>query len=398
MTGFKNLRSTLGDEALRPFFPLAALHAALWPLLWTVAYGLSLPLAAAISPGTWHAGEMVLGTYGAALLGFILTAVPEWTDTARLRGAPLFALAALWGLGRCAGFLGADDPAWPVLFADAAWLLFLPAYVAVISRRKRTDRHLAFVGWLAALAAAGIAGRLAAALGDDAAAREAFRLAGLIFLGLLGLALSRIAAPVTNRVLDPGLTTTPYRPHPGRRNLAPGLVALVVLGELAGLSPGVSGWLLIAAGAAFLDRVGESFVGAELRRAEMLALAGSPLLSGAGLLLAGAARLGAPWGEAAALHLALMGGLGTGVLAVFAVAGLMHTGRDLPVPRATAWALGAAFGATLLRALPDMGLISEPPGPAYGLAAALWAAAFLVWLQAYWPMLSAPKLKSEEGC
>lgn len=398
MTTTRKRLRTLGDEALRLFFPLAALHAALWPLLWTLAYGLSLPFTSAVSPGTRHVGEMVLGTYGAALLGFILTAVPEWTDTARLRGAPLFALAALWALGRVAGFLGADNPAWPALAADAAWLLFLPAYVAAISRRKRTDRHLAFVGWLTALAAAGIAGRLAVALGDEAAAREAFRLAGLIFLGLLGLALARIAAPVTNRVLDPSEATAPYRPHPGRRNLAPGLVALAVFGEPAGLSPGVSGWLLIAAGAAFLDRVGESFVGPELRRAEMLALAASPLLSGAGLLLAGAARLGAPWGETAALHLALMGGLGVGVLAVFAVAGLMHTGRDLPVPPAAGWALAAVIGATLLRALPDMGFLPEPPGPVYGAAAALWTLGFLVWLGAYWPMLSAPKLNSEEGC
>lgn len=394
----QKLLPTLSDEALRPFFPLAALHAALWPLLWTLAHGLSLPFSGAVSPGTWHVGEMVLGTYGAALLGFILTAVPEWTDTPRLRGAPLLALAALWGLGRVGGFFGADLLAGPALFCDAAWLLFLPLYVGAVSWRRRTDRHLAFVGWLAALAAAGIAGRLAVAMGDDAAAREAFRLAGLIFLGLLGLALARIAAPVTNRVLDPSEATAPYRPHPGRRNLAPGLVAMAVFGELAGLSPGVSGWLLIAAGAAFLDRVGESFVGPELRRPEMLALAASPLLSGAGLLLAGAARLGAPWGEAAALHLALMGGLGAGVLAVFAVAGLMHTGRNLPVPPAAGWALGAATAATLLRVLPDMGFLPEPIGPAYGLAAVLWAAAFLVWLRAYWPMLSAPKLKSEEGC
>ncbi|HRQ80971.1 MAG TPA: NnrS family protein, partial [Azospirillaceae bacterium] len=78
--------TVLGDEGLRPFFPLAALHAALWPLLWTAAWGLSLPAAAGpITPGTWHVGEMVLGTYGAALLGFLLTAVPEWTDTPRLR-------------------------------------------------------------------------------------------------------------------------------------------------------------------------------------------------------------------------------------------------------------------------------------------------------------------------
>lgn len=390
--------AVIGDEGLRPFFPLAAVHAAMWPLLWAAVWGLSLPLAGSVSSGTWHVGEMVLGTYGAALLGFLLTAVPEWTDTPRLRGRALFGLAGAWGLGRLAGLFGADALAPLALAGDAAWLIFLPAYLAAISWRKRSDRLLGFIGWLTALAVAGIAGRVAVALGNDPAAREAFRLAGLIFIGLLGLALARIAPPVTNRVLDPALSATPYRPHPGRRNLAPGLTALVVAGEAVGLSAGVSGWLLVAAGAAFLDRVGESFIGREFRRLEMLALAGSAGLSGAGLLLAGAARLGAEWPEAAALHLALMGGLGVGVLAVFAVAGLMHTGRDLPVPPVAGWALAAVIGAALLRALPDMGLAPWPPGPAYALSAALWSAGFLLWLRAYWPMLSRPKPVVREGC
>lgn len=54
----------------------------------------------------------------------------------------------------------------------------------------------------------------------------------LVYLGLLGLVLARITVPVTNLVLDPSEETSPYRPHPGRRNLAPGLVALAVAGTL----------------------------------------------------------------------------------------------------------------------------------------------------------------------
>ncbi|MBP2229496.1 uncharacterized protein involved in response to NO [Azospirillum agricola] len=392
------LARILGDEGLRLFFPLAALHAALWPLLWAVVNGFDLPFATAIPPGLWHAHEMILGSFGAALIGFITTAVPEWTDSRRLRGRALYALAGLWATGRVVGLFGADALAWVAAIADTAWLVALPLYVAAVSWRKRSTRQLGVLFWLGSLAAAGSAANIGMALGDADMARTWLHAAGLVFLGLLGLVLARVTVPVTNLVLDPSEASSPYRPHPGRLNLAPGLVAVAVAGDLAGLSPAVSAYLTIAAGAAFLDRVAEAFVGREILRAEILALAGSSLLAGSGLLLVGAARLGAPFPETPALHLALMGGLGLGVLAVFAIAGLFHTGRTLPVPAAARHAFLMLVAAALLRVLPDLGILPPSPGPPHALAALLWAGAFLLWLKAYWPFLSTPRLGDSDRC
>lgn len=36
---------TLSDEGFRLFFPVAALYAAFYPLLWILAFGFSVPLA-----------------------------------------------------------------------------------------------------------------------------------------------------------------------------------------------------------------------------------------------------------------------------------------------------------------------------------------------------------------
>src|SRR5690606_26557069 len=70
---FRETLAVLGDEGFRLFFPLAALHAALWPFLWVVAFGFSLPLATTLPAGLWHAHEMLIGSFGAALIGFITT-------------------------------------------------------------------------------------------------------------------------------------------------------------------------------------------------------------------------------------------------------------------------------------------------------------------------------------
>lgn len=155
---------------------------------------------------------------------------------------------------------------------------------------------------------------------------------------------------------------------------------------------------MIAAGAAFMDRVGEAFVGREALRAEILVLALSSACAGAGLLLVGAARLGAPFAQVAGLHMAFMGGLGIGVLAVFSIAGLLHTGQKLVFPPAAKLAFACALAAVLLRVLPDLGMMPHPPGPAYALPSLLWAGAFLLWLKSYWPLLSDAGTLSVEGC
>lgn len=377
----------LVDEGFRLFFPLGAIYAALWPLQWVLVFGLDLPMARSTPPGLWHAHEMIFGAFGAALIGFITTAVPEWTDTPKMQGRRLLVLAGFWGIGRLVGAI-----------ADAAWLAALAAYVAQVSLRRRTDRLLAFLFWISALLCTQLAVRYAFLKGDAELAQLLLHCAGLVFLGLLGLALARITVPVTNLVLDPGEETSPFRPHPGRRHLASGLVAIAIAGELAGLSPAVSGFLMIAAGAAFMDRVGEAFIGREALRAEILILAVASAFAGAGLILVGAARLGAPFGEAAGLHMAFMGGLGIGVLAVYSIAGLLHTGRKLVFPRGAKVAFACAVAATLLRVLPDLGLVAHPPGPPYAAASLLWAVAFLVWLGSYWPLFRHPRDSGGDGC
>ncbi|WP_334146528.1 NnrS family protein [Hyphomicrobium sp.] len=382
-------RDVLTDEGFRLFFPLAALHAAAWPLLWVVAFGFSLPLAHAIPPGLWHVHEMIIGTFGAALIGFITTAVPEWTDTERLRGRILLVLAGLWGTARLIGLLGFEALGVVGAVADLLWLGVLVLYIAKISLEKRTTRLKSFLFWVTCLLIAEAVTRYAFLDIEArmALATQATHLAGFIFIGILGIALARVTVPVTNLVLDPTEQTSPFRPHPGRVNLAPGLVAVLVIADAAGLSAPTTGYLLIAAGAAFMDRVAEAFIGRESARSEILALAGASAFAGLGLMLVGASRLGLPISELPGLHMALMGGLGLGVLAVFSIAGLRHTGQALVFVRRTRIAMLLLVAAMALRVGPEIWPTEVMPAPPYTLVALLWGAAFLLWLRVYWPFI-----------
>ena len=391
-------QTVIADEGFRLFFPLAALYAALAPFLWLAVWGMDLPFAAQLPPGAWHGSEMVIGAWGAVLIGFLTTAAPEWTDTARPQGATLWRLAGLWAVARVLGLLGMEPLLWLSFAADLGWLGLLIHYLVRTSLRRRTDRLLPFIVWVSALAVGAGCTRWGMAMGDAALAERALLLTGLIFTGILGLALGRIGPPPASHILDPTEETMPFRPHPGRMNLAPGLVALAVAGEVMGLSLAVTGWLWIAAGAAFMDRIAEGFIGRDSFRMEVASLMASAAFAGLGLMALGASRLGAPWGEVPAFHLAVMGGIGFGVISVFAIAGKFHTGQRLGQGWMTvlaAWSLALAI---LLRALPEMGLLPWPPGPPYLLASLLWAAGFLLWLADYRRVLVDPATMGHDQC
>ena len=387
----------ISDEGFRLFFPLAAFHAALWPFLWVALQDYALLGATKIAPTVWHMHEMLFGAFGAALIGFLTTAWPEWTDTAPLRGRALWGLAGLWGGARIIGLLGLDALTPFAALCDLGWIAALVVYGLRLSWRARTDTLLAFLAWLSAFAAFEAVTRAQMTLGDSFAATEAVKTAGLVFLGLLGLALSRITVPVSNLVLDPSGATSPYRPHPGRLNLASGLVALVIAARIAGASEAVTGWLMIAAGAAFLDRLAEGFIGRAALRAEIVALMLPSALAGAGLIWLGAVGLGADLSTAGGWHLALMGGLGLAVLAVMSISGLFHTGHSLPLPGAVRGTLTLLLASVVLRLAPETDLLD--PFHAHLAASVIWAAGFAVWLWRYLPLLADPEtLGDHDGC
>lgn len=395
--------ATRGDARIHPllaeglmlFFPVAALHAVVSPLLWIAAFGYAPPFAGAVPATQWHAHEMIFGTYGAALAGFLCSAIPEWTDTAPRRGRFLLALLALWLPGRVVGLLGIEALLLPALLTDTAFWVLLVTTVAipVVTRRRGGS----FLAWLVLLAAAQAAVKVAWWLGDGAFAARLLHGALIAFIVLLSLALTRIGVVVMNLALDPTGETTPYRPHPGRRNLsgflatAQGVAALLLPDSLVGA------WLALAAGAAFLDRLAEWFIGRAAWRSEVLALGAANGFAGLGFLAMGLAALGAPVSPGTGLHLLSVAGLGMAVMAVFVIAGLRHSGRDLLLPRSAhlAFALMALAGAA--RILPEIVPGFDLPGGHHMVAALLWSGAFGTWLAGFLPLLLTPVRDPEGG-
>jgi uncharacterized protein involved in response to NO len=143
----------LFSYGFRPFFLGAAVWAALAIALWLPQYFGHLKVPTAFAPLDWHIHEMIYGYVAAAVTGFLLTAIPNWTGRLPVNGYPLAALFALWLLGRIAI---AGSAVCGLLFAavvDVAFLLIFAAVALgeiVAGRNWRNLRVLIVLGVLIA--------------------------------------------------------------------------------------------------------------------------------------------------------------------------------------------------------------------------------------------------------
>ncbi|MBX7041161.1 MAG: NnrS family protein, partial [Nitrospira sp.] len=120
--------TALFSYGFRPFFLGAAWFAGLAVPAWIVMLSLGIGSTGLAAPREWHVHEMLFGFLPAVITGFVLTAVPNWTDRPAIQGRELAGLFCLWLAGRVL-------LAWPwvppvfAAIVDAAYLLVLAGFL-----------------------------------------------------------------------------------------------------------------------------------------------------------------------------------------------------------------------------------------------------------------------------
>lgn len=381
----------------RPFFLLTAVHGVLAMAIWLGFLSGLLPLPdVAGGPVVWHAHEMLFGFAMASIVGFLLTAVPEFTGQPSITRRRLHVLVALWLAGRLAFTFSGILTAWPAALCDLALLLTLIASVAGPLWRQLDRRHVAFIYNLFALFAVH-AGFYAALLGGHDPMLW-LRLSIGVLMALIIVALSRISMRLVNDVLEAqGGESAPYMARPPRRNLAIFAIAAYSAGEF--LLPGnaAAGWLALAAAAAIANLLNDWHVGRALLQRWALIPYLVYVCMALGYALIGLGRLGGNEMSSAGEHLLVVGSLGLAVLIVMAVAGRMHSGWGLDHRR---WLpLGALLLvlAALLRAGAG-GLFAAISVTGLHAAATLWILCWGIYLAYALKPLCGPRPDGGTGC
>lgn len=332
----------------RPFFLAAGIWAIAAMALWIAALAAGWDIGGSYGGPYWHAHEMLFGYSSAALAGFLLTAVPNWTGRLPVSGAPLAALFGVWVAGRLV-LLAPDMLGLGVSVAiDAAFLPLLLAICAreIIAGRKWKD--LKVLAAILMLAAGNLAFHLQIAGGGDAALAN--RLAVAAYVMLVTIIGGRVVPSFTRNWLVKRHSIDLPAPYDRFDTIAllGGLGALLLWVVVPG-----NAWTAMAClGAAGLHLArlwrwrGWQSWDEKLVLVLHLGYGFVPL----GLLAVAAAQV--DWMDAtAALHVFTVGAIGVMTLAIMSRATRGHTGLPLQASRMTAASYAALVASALLRPL-----------------------------------------------
>ncbi len=392
-----------------PFRPLF-LATALWAFIGIAFSGAAFSLGTALpqvpgGPIVWHAHELMFGVGLAAIAGFVLTAVPEFTDSAPFGASVSLAIFLLWLAARLTFWFSAAIGPWPAAICETALAAALPALLGGPLLRDPQRRHRGFFWGLTAFALV-TAGFWFDVLRGDWPVRWVNAAIDAMMI-LVVVAMSRVSMRIVNDALDARRARTggddsddddldEYRARPPRRNLAIAMIALHALATLFLPGSAILGWIALAAGAAVLNLLNDWHVGRALfdRWAGMLYAV--YWLMALGYAWMGAALLGLPLAPSGGVHLLAVGAMGLSTYAVLNIAGRMHAGRPLDRRLWTPVGTVLLILAALLRAA--AGIADAPAGTLFALSSIAWIAAWGLVLVYMGPAWWGPRTDGRSGC
>jgi uncharacterized protein involved in response to NO len=376
----------------RPFFLLAGCIAGLDMVLWVGALSGWWTLGGPEGPIAWHGHEMLFGYATAALTGFILTAVPNWTGRLPVSGWPLLALVLLWLAGRLFLVLPAtaESAVGPVVDA-----LYLPTLAFMVAREVITGKNwqnLRVLLVIGALALANICFHVAVLVGHDVT--SVLRATVALFVLLVCLVGGRIIPSFTrNYLVKRGATRLP-RPMGKLDQAALGSALLAGIAWTA--LPEALPTALLCGLAAVLQAIRlAGWQGHQTWREPLLTVLhvayGFVVL---GFVAVSVAALGY-LSQASALHVLTVGVIGLTTVAVMTRASRGHTGRALTASRWTTAVYVLIAGVAVLRPLAEV--VPDFYHPILVLSATGWIAGFSIFIAEHAPMLTRPSRHGPAG-
>lgn len=372
----------------RPFFLGAACFAGLAVPAWIVMLSLGIGSTALAAPREWHVHEMLFGFLPAVITGFVLTAVPNWTDRPAIQGRELARLFGLWLAGRVL-------LAWPLVppvFAavvDTAYLLVLAGILWREIAGGKSWNHAPIGVLLSCYAVTNMLFHVFALNGTATDLPE--RLALGLDMTLLAFIGGRVTLNFTREFL-----VQARRPEKPARftHLDLAAIGMVAVASTiwAMFSQGaVAGWFLIFAGLLNLIRVSRWYGWFAWREPLVFVLHWGYAWLVLALILLGCAALGVGLPKEDAVHALTTGAVGVMTLGIMTRASLGHTGRQRHADPATvAMYILVTCGAILRVFGAGIGL---PTGFVLGAAAFCWSGAYLLFAMVYGPYLLRPSLE-----
>jgi len=372
----------LFSYGFRPFFLGAALFAGVAVPAWILILAGVGNVSSLYPARDWHVHEMVFGFMPAVITGFLLTAIPNWTDRPPIRGHELIGLFMLWLAGRLLIAIPWFSPLVSAL-VDAGFLVAVAGLVwREIAAAESWDR--APMGVLISLyAGANILFHVRSLSGAETDRPE--RIAVAMVMMLLSLIGGRVTPTFTGEFLAASGRSEQPAPFSRYDGLSIALVLSAAAAWIVQPDSMAAGWLFVAAGLANLVRLVRWYGWATWREPLVLILHVGYGWFALSLVILGSSILGIGLPTEHAVHAFTTGAVGAMTLAVMTRATLGHTGRPRHAGPLT----------VLIYVLVNVGAVMRVFGPLtgfpidliLGVAAGSWSGAYVLFATIYGPFL-----------
>jgi len=368
----------------RPFFLGGALSALLSLAIWITAFALGLSEIGGRPALTWHVHEMLFGFFAAIAVGFLLTAIPNWTVRLPITGSGLAGLFGLWLLGRTIMMVPLPWH-WVGALLDSLFLAFFAAFVWREILASGNRRNLPVCLLITFLAAANIAFHIFE--GDPASLQIVTRAA----LGVPAMLISIIGGRIVPSFTRNWLVQQGQAQRPTPAGLFDRFALIMAAAAFAGwvffpFSIAV-GALLVLAGSIHAIRLAR-WCGWHARGEALVWIlhVGYGWLALAMLMLGLSILVPETILKSAAIHALTTGAMGVMILAVMTRATLGHTGHARTADGWTIAIYVLVIGAAILRVFGGLAPYAAYM-PTLISTAILWGCAFGLFAVRYGPLL-----------
>ena len=372
----------------RPFFFSASLFAGIAIPVWVLMVTGGYDFEGAMPQRAWHIHEMVFGFLPCVMTGFLLTALPNWTDSPPMNGVSLILLFSLWVVGRLAMSLPWFSPLHSVL-VDGVFLVV----VAVIVWQKiivaKAWGRLPMGVLISLFACANLL--FHELWMSQAAVDVAARMALTIIMVLLALIGGKIIPSFTEDFFsEQSIVKQPaaFSPFDGFS-----ILLLVITGVAWMIAPEATGvgYAFLSAGVLHLVRLSRWYGWLTASEPLVLILHIGYSWLGMSFLIIGSSILGIGIEQEEAIHALTTGAVGVMTLAVMTRASLGHTGRSKHAGSLTSTIfLLVNVGAVVRVFGPSLEWLDER---SLVLAGGCWSGAYLLFAIGYGRMLFTKNLE-----
>lgn len=380
----------------RPFFLFSSLFSILAIGLWVGSLSGLFHFEPYGSALWWHGHEMIFGFAFAVIIGFLLTAIQNWTGMPGLKSWPLFFLFSTW-LGARLALLFAVTPSYWVLALDISTPVLAGYFLWRSVAQAKQWRNLFFVPVMLIFA-------LSNGLMHVSLIEHMPKLATQSVLTMVML-VTLIMCVMGGRVI-PFFTARGTNTEKATPIVALEWLALIPLWIYIVLSivdtfftipTIILAALLLIAGFANLVRFLRWRPWVTLKVPLVWSLHCAFAFIPLGLIAFGISLLEPSLIQSlAAIHLLTTGAMGSLIMAMMARVSLGHTGRALEIRPIIVWAfilivLAGAIRSILPMLMPQLSLLS------YQIGGVLWVVSYGIFVFVYLPILSKPRIDGRPG-